>query len=130
MNKPFSTVLKCLRAVILVALFAPFLAVQTIAQGTMPTAGPDGIAMVLCTGDRLVDVVLLPDGTVAPVEEDHAGLHCPWAISHVPGVEPVTTVAPAFTALEGNAEPTPVRLVAHIAGITGTPPVRGPPSAV
>jgi|GEM_PF-2805338 len=119
--------LKRLRAAMLVALFAPFLAVQTIAQGVMPTAGPDGIAMVLCTGETLVEVVLLPDGTIAPAKDEHAGVHCPWAISNVAGVEPVTTVAPELTALEGHAEPAPVRFSARVSDILRTPPARGPP---
>ena len=74
MNRQLKRLYRQMRAALVVLLFAPFFVLQTLAQGTMPSSGPDGLTMVLCTGESMVEVVLLEDGSIAPVEDSHAGL--------------------------------------------------------
>ena len=115
------------RTALFLVLFAPFLALQTVAQGTMPTAGPDGFAMVLCTGDTTVNVVLLADGTIAPAEDQHDGLKCPWAISDLPTVEPDTPENSAFVVLPSRIEAATSDAGARIVAFVAIPPARAPP---
>ncbi len=52
-------------------LVLPWLAVQALAPGTMPSVGPDGLSAVLCSG-------LADDG--APGEAGDGP--CDWAVAH------------------------------------------------
>ena len=128
MNRRAHNILKHARAALLLLFLAPFLALQTVAQGTMPSSGADGFTMVLCTGDAAVQVVMLDDGTIRPVEDDHAGLSCPWAISHLPTVEPDVPAFPAFTAFDARADHGPVPAPVTVSHVAPIPPARAPPA--
>ncbi len=130
MNRQLTRMLRQMRAALVVLLFAPFLALQTLAQGTMPSSGPDGLTMVLCTGESMIEVVLLEDGSIAPVEDSHAGLSCPWAVSHAPAVTPDLPVVAAYVALENAVDVPTGQVIARIAALAPVPPARGPPGLV
>lgn len=127
MGRKVRRILSAVRGAGLALLFLPFVTLQTIAQGTMPSAGPDGLRMVLCTGGDVVSVVMRADGSIAPAGDDHAGVACPWAIAHAPGVAPeaphVAVDAPVWRDVAPRNEPA-VRIAALA---LPAPPARGPP---
>lgn len=67
----------------------PFLLFSLFAPGTMPSLSPDGVAVVLCTGDGPTTMMHGPDG--APVETKHQD--CVWALHTHMSVLP-TLIAP------------------------------------
>lgn len=129
MNRHAHKALKHARSALLLVLFVPFLVLQTMAQGTMPVSGAGGLAMMLCTGDTTVQAVMADDGTIRPVDDDHAGIACPCALSHQPVIQPDLPAFPAIAALDMPADhgsfAAPV-MVSHIAPV---PPARAPPPA-
>lgn len=84
-----------LRTLALCLALLPILAFSVVAPGTMVTAAPDGgLSVVLCTGDGPLEVVLGPDGTYQPADQnaDQSGsehgdpLPCDWSLHAQPAL--------------------------------------------
>ncbi len=115
------------RALGLWLLVVPFLVVQVFAGGVMLARDGGGLAVVICTGEGLVEMVIGPDGE--PVEKAHS-VACDWGVvgqgavavpgGVVPGVEGVAGDVVWLHAAGG--------LVQRLAVVV--PPGRGPPLTV
>ena len=115
-------------------LCVPFLLAQLIAPGTMATAGPAGLQMVLCTGEGNVTVVLTEDGEFVPVEDD-TGHHpsdavCPWTAAF--GQAALDTVPMALQTPMAMARPLSVATATDVpaAAFVHCPHARAPPVTV
>ena len=114
-------------------LLVPFLLSQFIAVGTMAEAGPDGLRMVLCSGERTVEVILAADGTIHPVpaDDDSPARHdpCPWSVTIHQALLNMTLCAPhVLTIARGSntilSSALPLHQACHV-----RPHTRGPPTA-
>ncbi len=86
MNMMLQTRRMALRRLVLPLLCLPFLLAQLIAPGTMAVSGPDGLRMVLCSGDGPITVVLTDTGDIVPVDDatdghGPSGATCPWSLA-------------------------------------------------
>ncbi|MCV6594513.1 MAG: hypothetical protein OIF48_16285 [Silicimonas sp.] len=114
-----------MRAALISALLLPYLVLQSISAGVMPVAGPDGLSLMICTGDAVVDRALPTDEAPAPHETGEA---CPWAVAHVAAV---LDAAPDLA-----WQDVPARRVTRLSlsefslpeGPRPNPPARAPPS--
>ena len=103
-----------LKAALAALLLVPFLAAQFFAPGTMPTAGPDGLEIVICTGAGVETLVLGPDGSPAePGHDAGQGDVCSWA-----------TAGHTFIPLGQPAAGGPVLRLVTVAPVLATPAVR------
>ena len=73
------TSLTFLRRYLLTALWLmPLLVMSVFPQGTMATRGAQGMAVVLCTGDGPLTVIVDDNGT--PIENQHGTTECGWSL--------------------------------------------------
>ena len=129
-HKILTATTRFLRVLVLV----PFFLAQFIASGTMADAGPDGLRMVLCTGDRTVEVILAADGTIHPVPSD--GDHsdqpspCPWSMIVDRAALAAPVHLPVVTLVPVDLQIAPLRVIRIQATRQIRPQPRAPPRAV
>jgi hypothetical protein len=119
-------------AIVLRLMLLPFLVIQLLAPGTMPTRGPDGLAVVLCTGNGLVEVVIGSDGVPRPVapDGDKHPAPCSWAMAAHAFVDTLAPAAPLPSVAFEHIEP--FVTMEAVAGVSPVllPPTRAPPAIV
>lgn len=111
-------------------LLVPFLLLAMLPGGVMPRVSAQGIVLVLCTGDGMLELRVDPR-TGEPVEESEAAdRHCPWAQMRLTEALIAAPVLPLpVIATAHPLEPVPPMLRV-IAAATGLPPATGPPLTV
>ncbi len=135
MNMMLQTGRMALRRLVLPLLCLPFLLAQLVAPGTMAVGGPDGLRMVLCSGDGLMTVVLTDTGDIVPVDDADdghgaSGATCPWSLAFdksamaAPLHVAQTIAAPVRHGLSWDHHPHPPIIARQ------NPPVRAPPFTV
>jgi hypothetical protein len=116
-------------------LILPFLLFATISQGAMLEAGPNGIRIVICTSDGMVDAVMTPGGEVHRLD-DPAPSHapqspsCDWSMHGQPVVadaHPATAVTPLLELRAAYVVDIPLH--ARRVDVL-TPTARGPPAII
>lgn len=114
-----------------VLVLVPFLLAQFIAAGTMAEAGPDGLRMVLCTGDRTIEVILAADGTIhpAPSDSDHSDQPspCPWSMLGDRASLAAFAPTPVVTLVAADLQIAPYRVVRLQPARQIRPQPRAPP---
>ena len=88
-----------LRAPVRWIVLVHFVLVSAIAQGTMPVPQAAGFAIVVCTGNGPVTLLLGPDGD--PIEPSPSHDPCEWA-AHGQGL----ALPPAAAVMDVDASPT------------------------
>lgn len=117
-----------------VLVLVPFFLAQFIAAGTMAEAGPDGLRMVLCTGDRTVEVILAADGTIhpAPSETDHSDQPspCPWSMTVDRASLGAFAPTPVVTLVAADLQTAPYHVIRLQSSRQIRPQPRAPPRTV
>ena len=117
-----------------VLVLVPFFLAQFIAAGTMAEAGPDGLRMVLCTGDRTIEVILAADGTIhpAPSNSDHSDQPnpCPWSMIVDRASLTAFAPTPVVTLVAVDLQIAPYRVIRLQSARQVRPLPRAPPRTV
>lgn len=131
--------LKGLQALWLCLALLPFLAASLMAQGTMlATDGDNRMAVMLCTSEGMVEVLMAPDGTMYDIDDKGADpqdrtVHdpCDWAALHgQPVLDAPPVSAPMPVRRETTSQFTP-RVPLHLLKqAVLSPTARGPPQTV
>lgn len=110
------------------ALVAPFLLFSLFSNAVMPVSAPDGLVLVICTGEGPLEMVIDPEtGEPVPKPAHDGSVKCSWAGANGPVLLSSPMLAP-IRARSGRPVYLPaVPAVLVAAHATGLPPSTGPP---
>ena len=108
-------------------LLVPFLLLAMLPGGVMPRVSAQGIVLVLCTGDGMLELRVDPR-TGEPVQDSEAqDRHCPWAQMRVTDALIAAPVLPAPAITEARLLELVLPVLRRVIAATGLPPATGPP---